>query len=129
MEDEEKEALRKRFVKYINQFSTPSFSGLNELYTVDARYMPPDADKTIGREAIKEAHKNKQSRVNILRFYFDLLEVQVPVPGQFGFTSSISAAIDPYGRCPGKYKDLILWKKINGEWYIYRHMYNNRPVH
>jgi hypothetical protein len=54
--------------------------------------------------AIREAHKAKQTRVNLIRFHFDLLEVEVPVAGQYGFTSSISSAVDNYGRCPGKYK-------------------------
>ena len=128
--EEDKGALRKRFTEYIELFNTQDMEGLEKLYSDDAKYLPPEAEKTIGRQAILEAHRKKQVRDRILHFYFELLEVQIPVPNEYGFTSSISSAVDNYGRTPGKYKDLVLWKKLeDGQWYIYRHMYNNRPVH
>lgn len=110
---------------WLGSFNGGDVEGLVLMYTADAEILPPDEPVISGPEAIEafwQAYGPGQVRI-------ELGEVDASKIGEFWFREGAYTASFPDEGEPRVGKFIELWKQENGNWLMYRQMWNrNAPI-
>ncbi|KAL5515905.1 hypothetical protein EMCRGX_G001150 [Ephydatia muelleri] len=98
-----REEIEKIDAKFVSLFNKQDAVGIAELYSVDSKIMPNGMDVQKGRNGVAKVYQNM----------FDAGGATIKVTID---ESDDSVLFD------GKY--VVLWKKVEGQWYIYNDIIN-----
>ena len=105
---------------WLGAFNSNDVAGLAEMYSEDGRVLPPDQPVVTGREAIAEfwgTFNAGQTRVEVSEVTSERL-------GPYWFREgSYTAIVGDQGE-PRIGKFIELWKKVDANWFLYRHMWS-----
>jgi ketosteroid isomerase-like protein len=90
-----------------------NFDALDNVYTTDARILPPGAEMISGRSNVKEFWKNAVASMNVkaCRLETVSLEMLGDAPYEMGRATLI---LEDGGTREGKY--VVVWKQEDGAW-------------
>ena len=110
---------------WLGSFNGGDVAGLVLTYSADAEILPPDEPAIAGAEAIEEFWKGYgPGQVRI-----ELGEVESQRIGEYWFREGAYKALFPAEGETRVGKFIELWKKENGNWLMYRQMWNrNAPL-
>ncbi len=110
---------------WVERYELHDAAGLAALYTEDAQLLPPDAEIVSGRAAIQEffARENPPGSAGI-----EIATIETRVFGDYAYRQGTVRFQGPDGEAVSAGKFIGLWKKADGEWRIYRDIWNtNAP--
>lgn len=110
--------------QHVAAFNQGDIAGFSEVYTEDARILPPDMPAVEGRQAIQEFWTGAAQQMGIedLRLTTEEVEVagdQAYEEGRFNFMTSD-------GPAQGKY--IVVWKRTPEGWRWHRDIWNSTPA-
>jgi uncharacterized protein (TIGR02246 family) len=119
--------LDRRFVEAVGSIDTMSIANV---YAADGYFMPPNAPRIDGRDAIRSAWAGMLQGSN---FSLTLRPTEIVVAQSADIAYDIgtySLGMDgPEGRIEDEGKYVVVWKKVNGEWKIVADIINSsKPV-
>ncbi|NND93675.1 MAG: nuclear transport factor 2 family protein [Flavobacteriales bacterium] len=97
---------------------------LAELYSIDGKIMPNNSEIISGRDAIAEKFQPKEG---IIALQHKVSPEEITVLGHMAYDYGYYEGVTRDERnieSPFKGKYVIIWKKIEGEWYIYLDIWN-----
>lgn len=109
------QALDRQFAAAIDRGDAAAAAGL---YTEDARFLPPNSDAVVGRDAI-QAFIRRMIESGAHDFQF--MQAEVHVMGEIAYDrGEIQSSVQPEKGEPmtSKSKYLCIWTRENGEWKI-----------
>jgi ketosteroid isomerase-like protein len=110
---------------WMGAFNSGDAPGVTLVYSEDAEVLPPDEESVAGHEAIEAfwaAFNPGQVRIEIS-------EVSSQRLGPYWFRQGKYVASFPDEGEPRVGKFIELWKKVDSNWLLYRHMWNrNAPL-
>jgi ketosteroid isomerase-like protein len=110
---------------WLGAFNSGDIAGIMLMYSDDAELLPPDQPIIAGHEAIEafwQSYNPGQVRIEVS-------EVTAERLGPYWFREGTYAAIFPDEGEPRVGKFIELWKKVDANWLLYRHMWNrNAPA-
>jgi uncharacterized protein (TIGR02246 family) len=86
-------------------------------YTPDAQMLPANSDTISGRQAIRTLW---QTWIDEDLGGLKLVPIEIRVFGNDGYDISFYELTDGSGRVTDYGKSLVVWKKLNGKWYLHR---------
>lgn len=101
-------------------YATGNTGALVQLYSEDAWIMPPGQDTFVGREAIKDFFGSGPD--STLTVGFETLDVFGA--GEFATEVGKIFVKDSGGHLLSTAKYVVVWKKVDGTWLIYRDSWN-----
>jgi ketosteroid isomerase-like protein len=110
--------------KFETSFNNKDSSGLGDLYTKDAKMMPPDMDIVVGRSAIQEFWQGALA-VGIKSYEGELAEAELF--GDTGYLVGTYKLLGQDGESIGNGKFMSILKKEEGKWKVHRDIYNSSP--
>ncbi len=119
--------LDRRWVEAVASIDTMSIANL---YTADGYFMPPNAPRVDGRDAIRSAWAGMLQGPNV-SLTFQPTEIVVAQSADMAYDiGTYNLAMDgPEGRIEDEGKYVVVWKKVNGEWKVVADMFNSdKPV-
>ena len=109
---------------WLGAFNSGDLDGLGLMYAEDAEILPPDQPIVSGHEAIGAFWKT----FNPGEVRIEVSSVNAERLGQYWFREGMYAAKYPEEGQPRVGKFIELWKKVDGNWLLYRHMWSpNAP--
>jgi ketosteroid isomerase-like protein len=109
---------------WLGSFNSGDLAGLGFMYSEDAEILPPDQPIVSGHEAIE----NFWETFNPGQVRIEVSEVHTERLGDYWFREGIYAAKYADEGVPRIGKFIELWKKADGNWLLYRHMWSpNAP--
>ncbi len=110
---------------WLGSFNGGDVAGLVLMYGADAEILPPDEPIITGPEAIQEFWQDYQPG----QVRLELGDVDSRKIGEFWFREGAFLAEFPDEGEPRVGKFIELWKQENGNWLLYRQMWNrNEPL-
>jgi ketosteroid isomerase-like protein len=110
---------------WLGAFNSGDVAGIALMYSDDAEVLPPDQPTVSGREAIEafwQSYSPGQVRIEVS-------EVTAERLGPYWFREGSYAAKFPDEGEPRVGKFIELWRKVDANWLLYRHMWNrNSPL-
>lgn len=119
--------LDRRWVEAVASIDTISIANL---YTADGYFMPPNAPRIDGRDAIRSAWAGMLQGPNV-SLTFQPTEIVVAQSADMAYDiGTYNLAMDgPEGRIEDEGKYVVVWKKMNGEWKVAVDIFNSdKPV-
>ena len=114
------EVANRNFEKYISTGDSVGFA--KNSYTIDAHYMAPNQPAIVGRKAIQTmCHQTLSAGVSEIRLK------TIEILGDENFITE-EGTLEVYvkgGTLVDKGKYLVLWKKEDGAWKLYRDLFNS----
>jgi len=110
---------------WVERYAANDAAGVAALYTEDAQLLPPDMEIVSGRAAIQEfvAKTNPPGGPA-----FEIATVETLVFGNYAHRQGSFKVKGPNGEALEAGKFIELWKKVDGQWLIYRDMWSaNAP--
>ena len=110
--------------KFETSFNNNDSTGLGDLYTENAKMLPPDLDIIVGRSAIQEFWQGALA-MGIKSYKGKLAEAEI-----FGDTGYLIGTYSLYGQdgqSIGNGKFISILKKEKGLWKLHRDIYNSSP--
>ena len=109
---------------WLGAFNSGDLDGLGLMYAEDAEILPPDQPIVSGHEAIGAFWPT----FNPGEVRIEVSSVKSERVGQYWFREGMYAAKYPEEGEPRVGKFIELWKKVDGNWLLYRHMWSpNAP--
>jgi len=109
------QALDRQFAAAIDRGDAAAAAGL---YTEDARFLPPNSDVVIGRDAIQAVMRGMiESGAHDIQF----MQAEVHVMGEMAYDrGEVQISVQPEKGEPmmSKSKYVCIWTRENGEWKI-----------
>ncbi len=102
-------------------FNSGDVAGLALMYSDDAEVLPPDQPIVAGHEAIEAFWQT----FNPGQVRIEVSEVDTERLGSYWFREGSYIAIFPDEGEPRVGKFIELWKKVDANWYLYRHMWSS----
>jgi ketosteroid isomerase-like protein len=94
-------------------FQKRNMDALDDIYTADARILPPGAPLVSGRAAIKEFWSNLIQAINAKSAVLESVDV-LPAGDTFVEIGRASLSVDPEGEIAAKY--VVYWRREDGRW-------------
>ena len=120
------EAVRDAFMSICQQFQKSIEQGdlgnIGNLYTEDAKILPPNMDMLEGRDSI-QAFWQRASEMGIKSYQPEILEVEYS--GNLGFFVGKYTLYGNENQVINKGKFITVFKNIDGEWRVYRDIFNS----
>ncbi len=120
------ETVRDAFTSICQQFQKSIEQGdlgnIGNLYTEDAKILPPNMDMLEGRDSI-QAFWQRASEMGIKSYQPEILEVEYS--GNLGFFVGKYTLYGNENQIINKGKFLTVFKNIDGEWRVYRDIFNS----
>ena len=120
------ETLRDAFTSICQQFQKFIEEGdlvnIGYLYTEDAKILPPNMDMLEGRDSI-QAFWQRASEMGIKSYQPEILEVEYS--GNLGFFVGKYTLYGNENKIINKGKFITVFKNIDGEWKVYRDIFNS----
>jgi ketosteroid isomerase-like protein len=120
------ETVRDAFTSICQQFKKSIEQGdlgnIGNLYAVDAKILPPNMDMLEGRDSI-QAFWQRASEMGIKSYQPEILEVEYS--GNLGFFVGKYTLYGNENRVINKGKFITVFKNIDGEWKVYRDIFNS----
>ena len=120
------EAVRDAFMSICQQFQKSIEQGdlgnIGNLYTEDAKILPPNMDMLEGRDSI-QAFWQRASEMGIKSYQPEILEVEYS--GNLGFFVGKYTLYGNENKIINKGKFITVFKNIDGEWRVYRDIFNS----
>lgn len=108
--------------QFINLFNSSDSVGLANMFTIDGKSMEPNEPSFNGRSQIQTHYsvvmKSGANKLGLLTTGLWGNENMLAEEGEYTFMSNDDKQLDR-----GKY--IVLWKKENGEWKLFRDCYNS----
>ena len=111
---------------WVERYAANDAAGIAALYTEDAQLLPPDLEIVSGRAAIQEffGRTNPPGSAAI-----EIATVEAHVFGDYAHRQGSFLLKGPDGATVTAGKFLELWRKVDGQWLIYRDMWSaNAPA-
>lgn len=119
-----KEAYSSICDKFETSFNNNDSTGLGDLYTENAKMMPPDMDIVVGRSAIQNFWQGALA-MGIKSYKGELVEAEI-----FGGTGYLVGTYKLFGQggeSIGNGKFMSILKKVQDQWKVHRDIYNSSP--
>ena len=120
------ETVRDAFTSICQQFQKSIEQGdlgnIGNLYTEDAKILPPNMDMLEGRDSI-QAFWQRASEMGIKSYQPEILEVEYS--GNLGIFVGKYTLYGDGSQVNNKGKFLIVFKNIEGKWKVYRDIFNS----
>ena len=120
------ETVRDAFTSICQQFQKSIEQGdlgnIGNLYTEDAKILPPNMDMLEGRDSI-QAFWQRASEMGIKSYQPEILEVEYS--GNLGFFVGKYTLYGNENKIINKGKFITVFKNIDGEWRVYRDIFNS----
>ena len=120
------ETVRDAFTSICQQFQKSIEQGdlgnIGNLYTEDAKILPPNMDMLEGRDSI-QAFWQRASEMGIKSYQPEILEVEYS--GNLGFFVGKYTLYGNENKVINKGKFITVFKNIDGEWRVYRDIFNS----
>ena len=112
-------ATEKRFVAAYNRGDAP---GLAALYTHDGQIMPPNAELVAGPLALEDLFRSFWHEGDTV---IKLETVEAEGSGDIAYEVGRYTLSGKTGRVTDQGKYIVVWKKVDGEWKLYRDIFNS----
>jgi ketosteroid isomerase-like protein len=98
-------------------FGKRNFDALDQIYTADARILPPGAPMVSGREGIKQFWRNVIESVNARSAVLSSVEV-IPTGDGIVEIGRADLTVEPEGQAPAtmEVKYVVYWQREDGRW-------------
>ena len=98
-------------------FGRRNFDALDQIYTEDARILPPGAPMVSGREGIKQFWRNLIESVNARSAVLSSVEV-IPTGDGIVEIGRADLTVEPEGQAPAtmEVKYVVYWQREDGRW-------------
>ena len=120
------ETVRDAFTSICQQFQKSLEKGdlgnIGNLYTEDAKILPPNMDMLEGRDSI-QAFWQRALEMGIKSYQPEILEVEYS--GNLGFFLGKYTLYGDGNQIINKGKFITVFKNIDGEWRVYRDIFNS----
>ena len=120
------ETVRDAFTSICQQFQKSieqdDLENIGNLYTEDAKILPPNMDMLEGRDSI-QAFWQRASEMGIKSYQPEILEVEYS--GNLGFFVGKYTLYGNENKIINKGKFLTVFKNLDGEWRVYRDIFNS----
>jgi uncharacterized protein (TIGR02246 family) len=103
-------------------FNNKDAAGLAALYAPDAVFLPPNEPAVFGRDAIEATHQELFATGD---FKIDLEALETVVDGQLAYVGGRYRMWTGDGTLVDRGKYIEIWRPVDGEWMIYRDIYNS----
>ena len=113
------EAAEKKYVAAVNKGDAAAQAAL---YAEDAQVFQSDGPIVKGRKAIEQYWKQSPG-YGIFKETDEILEIEVI--GDWAHETGKYITTGPHGDRADDGKYIVIWKKLNGEWKIYREIWNS----
>lgn len=110
----------------MTRFNHGSAEGVSQLFSIDAKILPPNADSVTGRDAI-EMFWQAVMEMGIDRV--ELSTVEIEHLGNTAIEIGNILMIDENEKVVDRSKYMVIWKHRHGEWKLHRDMYNSSIPH
>lgn len=125
MNSTQKSTIEKLLFSYRDALNTSDVNKVLTLYTNDGVFMPSNAPSAIGLDQIKASYTFVFSQIQLcIEFYID----EILTIGDYAFartTSKGTTLIHANGeRIAEENRELFVFNQIDGQWKIYRYMFN-----
>jgi uncharacterized protein (TIGR02246 family) len=119
----QKAEIQKANAKWIELFNRGDFTGIGQLYTMDAVALPPDAGIVKGQKAISEMWKDIGSKVSDpVLTTIEVKRLSPRAAREIG-TFKLKTKAQDSQELSGKY--IVLWQKENGGWKLSTDIWNS----
>ncbi|MFQ5704533.1 MAG: YybH family protein [Gemmatimonadales bacterium] len=126
----EEQAIRDLDRRWVDAVALQDTMSIADIYAVDGYFMPANAARIDGRDAIRSAWAELFQESN-LSLTFQPTEIVVAQSADMAYDiGTYSIGMDgPEGRIEDEGKYVVVWKKVNGEWKVAADIFNsNKPV-
>lgn len=119
----DREDIETRLTEFETALNGGDAAGVAALYTEDAMVLPPDGEIAEGREAI---HALWQSLIDAGLGQIDLQPADIEVAGNVAAETSTFEGVvtSEEGETPVAGKYVVVWKRIDGVWFLHRDIWN-----
>ncbi len=108
--------------KFMAAFKMGDAAGIANLYTENGQLLPPNAGFLTGREAVQAVW---QSILDMGAKEIKLDIVELEGYGDTAIETSTYTLYDESGQQLDKGKYIVIWKQLNGQWQLYRDIFNS----
>lgn len=119
--------LERVIFSYFNAFGNGDVDAILEHYAEDAVFLPAGMPAVVGKEHLRAAYTRTLERVRILPGGRSTAE-DVLTLGDYAWvrTDSHAVARNPQtgAETPGHFREVFLLRKSEGEWKLWRYMFN-----
>ena len=107
---------------FMEAFNSHDAKDLAALYAPDAVLLPPNQPAVFGRDAIRANH---QELFAMGDFKIDIESLETVIDGQLAYVAGRYRMWTDDGTLVDRGKYIEIWRPVDGEWMIYRDMYNS----
>ncbi len=118
--------IKNRNREFMTRFNHGSAEGVSQLFSIDAKILPPNADSVTGRDAIIMFW---QAVMEMGIDRVELSTVEIEHHGNIAIEIGNLLMIDENKKVVDRSKYMVIWKHRNGEWKLHRDMYNSSIPH
>lgn len=108
--------------RFMEAFNTHDAKGLAALYAPDAVILPPNQPAVFGRDAIRATHQELFAEGD---FKIDIEALETVIDGQLAYVAGRYRMWTGDGDLVDRGKYIEIWRPVDGEWMIYRDIYNS----
>ena len=113
------DAVKARSHAWVQAFNAGDAKALAQLYTSDGKLLPPNSDVVQGRESIEMYF------VLFMRGIKGELKIQeVLVQRDLAYVLGTFNIVNEQGNLEDRGKYMEIWKRVNGQWELYRDIWN-----
>lgn len=122
----EEQAIRDLDRQWVEAVAAADTMAIADIYAEDGYFMPPNALRVDGREAIRSAWAGMLGAPNV-SLTFQPAEIRVAEAGDMACDiGTYALGMDgPEGRIEDEGKYVVVWQKINGEWKVLADIFNS----
>jgi len=118
--------IKNRNREFMTRFKHGSAEAVSQLFSIDAKVLPPNADSVTGRDAIE---KFWQAIMEMGIDQLELRTVEIEHHGNTAIEIGNALLIDENEKVVDRSKYMVIWKHRNGVWKLHRDMYNSSIPH
>ena len=108
--------------KFMAAFKVGDAAGIANLYTENGQLLTPNADFLTGREAVQAVWQSILD-MGVKEIKLDIVELEGH--GDTAIETSTYTLYDESGQQLDKGKYIVIWKQLNGQWQLYRDIFNS----
>jgi uncharacterized protein (TIGR02246 family) len=111
--------------KFMSFFDNGDAKGVSSLYTEDCKIMPTGMPMQTGRDAVAKVFGSVMTDMGAKKVILAIQEVGPLTPGpDMAYERSTYEFFDDKGATIDNGKYVVIWKKVNGEWFLYTDIFN-----
>ncbi len=114
--------LHRNGSRWMEAFNNSRCKGLAALYAPDAVILPPNEPAVFGRDAIRATHQELFAEGD---FKIDIEALETVIDGQLAYVAGRYRMWTGDGDLVDRGKYIEIWRPVDGEWMIYRDIYNS----